>query len=271
MAPSSTSHFDQIRQEYDDQALMYNSLLKLPFGKLENQLFASAIRSDDCCRGASVLDLGGGTGLRARQVLEAGAAQVDIVDFSPEMMAVGKRDAEKILGEEARKRLRWFLGDVSKPLFGEGGVVGLRDSYDVVMANWIFDHVGSVEVLEAMWHNISAAVRPGGRFVGVRACDPRTKAMTTGKYGPSCQDFVEFTDGLSYNSTIPVEYGPPVKLENLSLKISYSGSTEMHDKYGFSDVVIEPYENAEVVQADPEFWKLWLEQPGFAIVKALKK
>ncbi|KAL7620930.1 hypothetical protein AAE478_008241 [Parahypoxylon ruwenzoriense] len=271
MTSSLPSPFDQVRKEYDNQATTYNALLKLPFGVLESQLFASAVGRGNFCKDAVVLDLGGGTGLRARQILEAGAAQVDIVDFSTEMMAVGKNDALEILGPDRSRKLHWFLGDASKPLFSEGGIVGLRESYDIVMANWIFDHVSSPDVLDAMWRNIAAALRPGGRFVGVRACDPRCEAMTTGKYGPSCQDFEEFPGGLFYNSTIPVGAGPPTKLDNASLEVSYSGSTEMHEKYGFCDVEIEPCESAEVVRTDPEFWRLWVERPGFVVVKARKK
>jgi hypothetical protein len=40
---------------------------------------------------------------------------------------------------------------------------------------------------------------------------------------------------------------------------------------GFSDVQIEPYENAEIVTRDSEFWELWKEKPGFVVVKARKK
>ncbi|KAI1856263.1 hypothetical protein JX265_011775 [Neoarthrinium moseri] len=271
MASSSSTEFAQVKKEYDEQAPSYNALLKLPFGVLESQLFISAAAGDGFCKNASVLDLGGGTGLRARQVLEAGAARVDVVDISDEMMAVGKRDAEVLMGPQESGRLRWFHGDVSKPLFGEQGVVGLCPPYDLVMANWIFDHIDSPDVLEALWRNIAAAVRPGGRFVGVRACDPRCEAMKTGKYGPTCQDFVEFAGGIYYSSTIPVSGAPSVHLENASLQVSYSGSTEMHERYGFCDVKSEPCENAEVVKSDPGFWQLWIERPGFVVVKAQKR
>ncbi|KAK8062198.1 hypothetical protein PG997_014295 [Apiospora hydei] len=254
---------DKVKQDYDEQASMYNVLLKWPFGQLESQLFASAVGSDDFCRGATVLDIGGGTGLRARQALEAGAARVDVVDFSDEMMAVGRRDAEALLGpEESAQRLRWFHGDATKPLFGTTteterveGLAGLSPPYDVVMANWIFDHVDKPEVLEALWRNIAAAVKPGGRFIGVRACDPRCEAMSSG------------------NSTIPStgDGRPAIHLENASLEVSYSGSTEMHERHGFTDVEIEPCEKQGVVRADPGFWQLWINKPGFVVVKARKR
>jgi SAM-dependent methyltransferase len=271
MASSPSVAYHQVKNDYDEQASLYNILMKWPFGVLESQLFASAVQSDGICKGASVLDLGGGTGLRARQALEAGAKRVDVVDISDEMMAVGKKDAETFLGQEHSTLLRWFHGDASKPLFGEDGVSGLSPPYDVVLANWIFDHVDNVTVLEALWRNISVAVRPGGLFVGVRACDPRCDAMITGKYGPTCQDFVEFPGGLYYSSTIPGIDVPPVHIKNASLEISYSGSTEMHERHGFYDVEVEPCDDADVVKADPEFWQLWRENPGFVIVKARKR
>ncbi|KAI1643737.1 methyltransferase-like protein [Daldinia loculata] len=271
MASTSTPTFEEVRKEYDDQAPSYNSLLKLPFGIFESQLFESAVRRDLFCQGSTVLDLGGGTGLRARQALEAGAAKVDVVDISIEMMEVGMKDTAVLMGPNESAKIRWFLGDASKPLFGQGGIAELQASYDVVMANWIFDHVDSLSVLDAIWRNIAAALRPGGRFIGVRACDPRTQAMVTGKYGPTCQDFAEFHGGLYYSSTIPDDSGPPVQLKNASLKISYTGSSEMYERYGFHRVEIEPCENTKVVRDDPEYWKLWVEHPGFVIVRAWKK
>ena len=186
-------------------------------------------------------------------------------------MAVGEKDAKILLGPESSIRLRWFHGDASKPLFGEEGIPGLKPPYDLVLANWIFDHVDDVTVLEAIWQNISAAVRPGGHVVGVRACDPRCDAMVTGKYGPTCQDFVEFSEGLYYSSTIPGIGLPSVHLKNASLKVSYSGSTEMHERYGFCDVEVEPCKNADIVKADPGFWQLWRENPGFVVMRARKK
>lgn len=65
------------------------------------------------CTGAHVLDLGGGTGLRARQALEAGAASVDVVDLSPEIMRVGEEETAETLP------IRWFTADVSKPFADE--------------------------------------------------------------------------------------------------------------------------------------------------------
>jgi toxoflavin synthase len=64
---------------------------------------------------------------------------------------------------------------------------------------------------------------------------------------------------------------PPIEFEGASLELIHSGSTEMHERFGLTDVEIVPYESAEVVQKDSEFWKLFLERPSLAVVKAVKK
>lgn len=273
--PSSSSKCNEVRDIYDTQAAEYNALMSTPFGVLESQLVSNALRGIGICKGAMVLDLGGGTGMRAQQALGLGAAQVDVLDISAEMMATGKRDAERLLGHEnATTKLRWFLRDVTRPLYSENEKearpVAIREqgSYDIVMGNWIFDHVSNIKVLEAIWLNITKALKLGGYFIGVRACDPRTRAMTTGKYGPTCQSFEPFPGGLYYSSIIPARQ--PVHLDNASLEVSYSGSTELHHKYGFAQVEIEKPEMTDVVQSDPKFWDLWIGEPGSVVVKAKK-
>lgn len=91
------------------------------------------------------------------------------------------------IGEEAEKtnngrhdRIRWLEADVSKPL---GHLPLLRDSYDMAMANWVFDHAGTIEGLEGMWGNVRAYLKPGGRFVGVRGGDLTNPVMAEIKYG----------------------------------------------------------------------------------------
>lgn len=252
----------QVQKDYDSNAKTYSNYTAGSYGILEDQLIGSALGD---CTGATVLDLGGGTGLRAQQALDAGAASVDLVDISPEMVRVG--------GEMAASRgrsdaIRWFVADVSRPL----DALPLREEgYDLVMANWIFDHAGSVEELEGMWRNIAAYLKPGGRFLGVRSCDPRVPAFANGqaKYGVTYKDFAEIPGGLRYRYTLHLD--PPVEFECTSMEVSYSGSTAMHEKYGLCDVEIEPYESAEAVRSDPDFWALFTDAHPNAVVKARKK
>lgn len=204
--------------------------------------------------------MAGGTGLRAREVLARGAASVDVVDISPEMLNVGKGTTDPAAD------VRWFVADVSRPLDS----LPLR-RYDLVMANWVFDHANSVTELEGMWRNVVSYLRPGGRFVGVRSGDPRAPAVADGeaRYGVTYKDFEDVADGIRFRYAIHID--PPIEFEASSMRVSYCGSTEMHHKFGLEDVQTEPYENAEVVRQNKEFWKVFLDQPSLVVVKATKK
>jgi len=248
---------NQVKKEYDSQAVKYDDYRSFPLGILESQLISSALGS---LKDLTVLDLGGGTGLVARHAVDAGAKSVDVVDISPEMLQVGQ-EIEKSLG---RDKIRWFEADVSKPLDHLP-----LEKYDLVMANWVFDHASSMEMLEGMWNNIATYTKPGGRFVGVRMTHPRSSTILKGTYGVRTMDHVEIPGGLKYRYELPMD--PPIDFEASSMEVSYSGSTEMHEKYGFCDVEVEPYENAKAVKEDPEFWKPFLEEPTLTVVKARKK
>lgn len=58
--------------------------------------------------------------------------------------------------------------DAARPLGEQIGGSLRPGGYDVVMANWVFDHATSMADLKAMWENIAANLNPGGRFLGVR-------------------------------------------------------------------------------------------------------
>ena len=76
-----------VQDNYDKNADAYDQFITTPLGTLEQQLFNLSIKD---CDGLKVLDLGGGTGLRARDALNAGARVVDVVDISREMMRRGQ-------------------------------------------------------------------------------------------------------------------------------------------------------------------------------------
>jgi ubiquinone/menaquinone biosynthesis C-methylase UbiE len=127
-----------VQGNYDKNAAAYDQFAATPLGTLELQLFDLSIKD---CDGLKVLDLGGGTGLRARDALNAGAQVVDVVDISREMMRLGQ-DYEKSIGRDC---ITWFYGDASKSL--DHLPLGL---YDMVIANGIFDHAHNAEELETM-------------------------------------------------------------------------------------------------------------------------
>lgn len=250
--------FDQVKNEYDSQAVGYNDTTHLPCDIVTTQLLEAALGD---CRDLHVLDFGGGSGLHARQAVQAGATCVDVVDLSPEMLRVAE-DAEKQLGRSGK--IRCFEADVTQPMEG----LGLREQYDLVMSNFCFDHATSREQLEAMWRNATSLLKPGGRFVGARVGNMKSKACADGKYGVTYKDFQDIPGGIRYRYRIHLP--EPIEFEASSLALSYSGSTEMHEKFGLTDVQEEPFTSAKTVRDDPEFWKLFLEDPSMAVVKARK-
>jgi hypothetical protein len=179
------------------------------------------------------------------------------------MLKIGQ-ELEGSLGRQ--NAIRFFEADVSKPLLD----LPLReDGYDIVMGNWIFGFADSMEVLEGMFHNIVKYLKPGGRFIGIHDADPWSPAFQNHKYGVSCPWIKEIPGGVKYYCVLHCT--PPIEFEAASLEVIYSGSTEMYEKFGLTDVTIVPYESAEVIQKDPEFWQVFLERPCLAVTQAVKK
>jgi hypothetical protein len=65
------------KEQHAHQTDGYGRYIDVPFATLEHQLHDAALGD---CAGITVLDLGGGQGLRARQVIDHGASAVDVVD-----------------------------------------------------------------------------------------------------------------------------------------------------------------------------------------------
>ncbi|KAI1736741.1 S-adenosyl-L-methionine-dependent methyltransferase [Xylaria scruposa] len=249
---------DTVKKEYDSEAVNYDTFWSenSPLVRLDSELFISALGK---VPGAVVLDLAGGSGIKARFALDAGASAVDIVDISREMMQEGQKVEAKL----NRDSIRWFEADISKPL----DHLPLHPHYDIVMAHWPLDHADNMAVLEGMFQNITKYLKPGGRFYGVRCCDPRAPAMGTGDVGVIFRDFEEIPGGLKFRYAFS---SAPDGIEAASMEATYSGSTEIYEKFGLVDVQIEPYENARTVQENPKLWESFLQQPGVAMVKATK-
>lgn len=74
---NSTSRLGFSQDHYANQLDGYRQYENVPWGILEHQLQESALGD---CSGMTVLDLGGGQGLRARQAIDHGAVAVDVVD-----------------------------------------------------------------------------------------------------------------------------------------------------------------------------------------------
>ncbi|KAI1811538.1 S-adenosyl-L-methionine-dependent methyltransferase [Poronia punctata] len=240
--------------EYEKMYQPTNLLLRL-----ENELFAAAFKHPTVKEGV-VLDLGGGTGLKARMALDAGAAAVDVVDLSAEMMSQG----QVIEAELDRHAVRWFEADISQPLTH----LSLRPQYDVVMANWVFDHVDNIETLEGMWRNIATYLKPGGLFLGVRNANIGASYQSKNDYGFVAKDIEEIPGGIKYRVYFS---SSPVVLDGASMEVMYSGSTALYEKHGLVDVHNLPVEDTDVVKENPDLFQPFIEEPALVVVQATKK
>lgn len=92
-------------------------------------------------------------------------------------------EVEQQLGR--RDVIRWFEADCSSPEAVAKLPLRHKDTgYDVVMANYLFDHAESVEVLEGMYRTVVSNLKPGGLFVGTRIwSNPSAAAAGASRYG----------------------------------------------------------------------------------------
>jgi SAM-dependent methyltransferase len=257
------------KTQYNTFAPLYTSITDLPCSKLEAELIHTALLSANYGAGPHVLDLGGGSGLHARRALDAGAATVDVVDVSREMMRVGA-DIEASLAREGR--IRWFEADLSRPVAeqlpqGEDG--GLRPGgYDIVMANWLFDHATSVEELRGMWANVVGLMKPGGWFLGVRVQSVWAEYMREGKYGATFAEIGEIPGGVKYVCGCRTQ--PPFEFGCTSMESTYSLADDIPKEMGLVDFQVVPPAETEVVKGDLEYWEDFLKEPNLAVVTARK-
>jgi len=258
----------QEKTQYDGVADDYKSYDDLPVAKLEAELIRTALGD---LTGLKVLDLGGGSGTHARQALNAGAELVDVADISEAMMQIGKDIEASAPPRSGGGRIRWFTADAGKPLAEQGAEVLPPGSYDVVLANWVFDHAHTVDDLKGMWANIASSLRPGGRFVGIRVIKEGIWAdyvKTSGKYGCRYEDIGEIPGGVECKVILLTN--PPFTFGGTMMEDSYARINEIPKALGVTDFQTVPTEEAEIVKGDPEFWKEHLAEPLFAVQTAVK-
>jgi SAM-dependent methyltransferase len=244
-----------LRGKYDENADAYSQFIITPLGTLEQQLFDISIKD---CHGMHVLDLGGGTGLRARDALNAGARSIDVVDISPEMMRLGQ-EYEKSINRDA---ITWYQADVSKSL--DHLSLG---PYDMVIANGIFDHAHNEQELEMMWWNSAAYLKLGGRMIANRN-DPQSKSAADGKYGVKFTDFRDIPGGVTFRYRMMTEL--PLDFESIALDVYSGGSLKIPGKF-FEEFRNVEWQETPVVKADLGFWKEYLKDPILYIFTARKR
>ena len=252
------------KKQYDDVATEYKSYDDLPMARLEAELIRAALGD---CTDLAILDLGGGPGTHARQAVKAGARLVDVADISEAMMQIGK-GLESQVGEPSR--IRWHVADASRPLVDQAADLLPPGQYDVVMANWVFDHAHSEDDLRGMWRNIASHLKPGGKFVGIRVIAPGIWAthVETGKYGAAYEDIAPIPGGVRCKVIFRTD--PPFSFGGTMMEDSYSMANAIPGGFGIADFKTIPAEESEVVKGDPEFWKEHLAEPLFAVVTATK-
>jgi SAM-dependent methyltransferase len=251
------------KTEYDAFAPKYASVEDLACSKLEGELISTALGN---CAGLTVLDLGGGSGFHARRAVDAGASVVDVVDISPEMMRIGQ-EVETKLGRG--DRIRWFEGDATRPLAEQVEKGKLQsEGYDIVMANWVFDHATCMEDLQKMWENVVTSLKPQGRFIGVRVNCARAEYMSYGKYGVTFTEFEEIPGGLKFVVGCLTE--PPFSFPCTTMEATYSLADDIPRKLGLIDFEVMKPEETNIVKNDLEFWNDYLKEPNFVVVVAKK-
>lgn len=249
------------KDQYNDVATEYLTLADVPQTKLEDELVKLALGD---CKGCRLLDLGGGSGSHARQALEAGATYIDVVDVSEQMLQIGK----DIEAKHGRDIIHWHLADISKPISSELSSLP-QSGYDIVMVIWAFDHARTMQELEGMWQNVSYYLKPGGRFVGLRVGNPWSKSAQSGEYGARFDNLQKIPDGAKYDCVILTK--PPFSFEATSMETSYSGSFEVPEKFGLSQLQLVPAQDTEIVKKDPKFWETFLNDPHFVAFTGVKK
>jgi len=252
------------KKQYDDVATDYKSYDDLPMARLEAELIRTALGD---CTDLAILDLGGGSGTHARQAVRAGSRLADVVDISEAMMQIGK-DLASRTGEASH--IRWHVADASRPLGDQGIELLPPGEYDVVMANWVFDHAHTEHDLRGMWRNIATYLKPGGRFVGIRVIAPGIWAehVKIGKYGAAYEDIAPIPGGV--RCKVMLRTDPPFSFGGTMMRDSYEMVNSIPTEFGMTDFKTVPAEEADIVKGDMEFWKEHLTEPLFAVVTAIK-
>ena len=159
--------------EYDAIAAAYQDSKRLPFREYVERYTLFDMLGD--VRGKVVLDVACGEGFYTRLLKQAGAAEVTGVDISAAMIQL----AEK---EERRHPLgcRYLHRDVAQ--FEPSGPV------DVVVAMYLLSYASSRAMLCRFGQVCYAALRPGGRLVGIKdnSQSPLVSSASLAKLGLLC-------------------------------------------------------------------------------------
>ncbi len=240
--------------EYDAIAEAYQDSKQLPFRAYVERYTLFDLLGE--VRGKTVLDLACGEGFYTRLLKQAGAAAVTGVDISAAMIQ---------LAEQAERRhplgCRYLHRDVAQ--FTPSAPV------DVVVALYLLSYASSRDMLDRFCQVCYAALRPGGRFVGIgdNVHNPPRGRMSLAKYGLKRTCASPPSEGDSVHYTITNPDGQQFEFDNFFLKPETYA--EAFRATGFRDFAWVPASLHPAQRANP-FWDDFLRDPPIIAFSALK-
>ena len=241
-------------EEYDAIAEAYQDSKRLPFREHIERYTLFDMLGD--VQGKEVLDVACGEGFYTRLIKQAGAAEVTGVDISAAMIQL----AEK---EERRHPLgcRYLHRDVAQ--------LETSSSVDVVVAMYLLNYARTREALYHLCRVCHAALRPGGRFVGINdnIRNPPTGSVSLAKYGLEKTCVKPPTEGDSIRYTITNEDGQKFEFTNFFLTPeTYQDAFRAAGFRDFQWVAV----SLHPAQRNDPFWDDFLRDPPLIAFSASK-
>ncbi|KAK3905783.1 hypothetical protein C8A05DRAFT_12441 [Staphylotrichum tortipilum] len=194
-----------------------------PIAPLEHALLSLALGP---LTNLTILDLTADAGYHAHQALLLGASHVDLVTRVPPPLTPPPPTTTTAGSKAGALQIHTGSATALPPL--------PRQTYDVVLANWIFDTSPAPAVQAAIWTGILSHLRPdGGRVVGLRVSNPFSGAFKHGKYGVRYKNLREVEGGVRYTVVHQAgEKGEEGRFEAGSVEAFYTGRRGGRGVYG---------------------------------------
>ncbi len=244
----STTHYDNITQEYQDSKL-------LPFRKCIEEYTMFELLGD--LHGMEVLDLACGEGIYSRALLAHGARRVVGVDISAGMIELAQS-----MEQRGSSAIEYQVGDAMRL-----DAIGV---FDVVLGSYLLNYARSKAELLQFCRSIAVNLKPGGRFVGFND-NPANNI----EYYPSYRKYgfvkvgrVPRSEGDPITYTIWNPDGTPFDIENYYLKpATYEAAFA---EIGFASFHWHaPRVSPEgLASYEPGFWDDYLAQPPMIGIEA---
>ena len=254
MAKSPLKSGVRLPAEYDAIAEAYQNSKRLPFREYVERYTLFDMLGD--VRGKEVLDLACGEGFYTRLIKQAGAAEVTGVDISAAMIQLAEE-------EEQRHPLgcRYLHQDVAQ--------LEITRPVDVVAAMYLLNYAGTGEELRRFCRVCHAALRPGGRFIGINdnVRNPPGGRVSLAKYGLEKTCASPPTEGDIIRYTIINADGRQFEFDNFFFKPeTYEEAFQAAGFRGFEWVPVAVHP----AQCTDPFWDDFLRDPPLIAFSALK-